>query len=62
MGCFLLRSLCYLAVGPGVKLLGSYGNVRLFFGVLFAICAIMVAFINDKKLLKAPKATEDPYL
>lgn len=62
MGCFLLRSLCYLAVGPGVKILGSYANLRLFFGVLFVICTILVLFVNDKKLLKAPNATEDPYL
>ena len=56
MGCFLLRSFCYLAVGPGVKALGSYGNVRLFFGVLFIICAICVAFTSDKKVIPAPPA------
>lgn len=55
MGCFLLRSFCYLAVGPGVKMLGSYGNVRLFFAVLFAICAICVAVISDKKVIPAPE-------
>ena len=56
MGCFLLRSFCYLAVGPGVKALGSYGNVRLFFGCLFVVCAICVAFTSDKKVIPAPAA------
>ena len=40
------------------KSLGSYGNVRLFFAILFVICAVCAALINDKEVLPAPGKEE----
>ncbi len=47
-GVYLIRSLCFVLIGTGVTVLGSYRNVYIVFGVLAIIAAVCIAIVNDK--------------
>ncbi len=49
-GVYLIRSLCFVMIGSGVTLLGSYRSVYIIFGVIAIVAAIAVFFINDKTI------------
>lgn len=46
---FLIRSLCFLFLGTGVKILGSYTAVYMIFGLLSLVAVILCFFVSDKK-------------
>ena len=47
-GVYLIRSLCFVMLGTGVRVLGSYRSVYIIFGVLAIVAAVCIALINDK--------------
>ncbi len=47
-GVYLIRSLCFIMIGSGVSLLGSYRSVYIVFGVVAIVAGICIAMINDK--------------
>lgn len=49
-GVYLIRSLCFVMIGTGVNVLGSYRAVYIVFGFVAIIATICVAFISDKKV------------
>ena len=47
---FLVRSLCFLMLGTGVAILGSYTSVYIVFGVLSLVAVVLCFFVSDKKI------------
>lgn len=54
---YLIRSLCFLLIGTGVNILGSYRSVYIVFGFLAIASMICILMISDK-VVQQPKHTE----
>ena len=54
---YLIRSLCFLLIGTGVNVLGSYRLVYIVFGFLAIVSMICILLISDK-IVQQPKHSE----